>query len=43
MKQQFDQAVEKAYQASILAPILDQEELEEDMDQEEASGMSMEM
>lgn len=43
MKQQFDQAVENAYQASILRPILEQEELEEDMEQEEASGMSMEM
>ena len=43
MKQQFDQAVEKAYQESVLTPVLDQDEPEEEMEQEEAGGMSMEM
>ena len=43
MKQLFDQTVENAYQQSMLAPVLDQEEMEEDMDPEEESGMSMEM
>lgn len=43
MKQLFDQTVENAYQQSMLAPVLDQEEMEEDMDPEEEAGMSMEM
>lgn len=43
MKQQFDQAVEKAYQESVLTPVLDQDEPEEGMEQEEATGMSMGM
>ena len=43
MKQQFDQAVEKAYQDNILTPVLDVDEPEEDMDMEEAPGMSMGM
>ena len=43
MKQQFDQAVEKAYQESLLTPVLEQDEPEEDMEQEEAAGMSMGM
>ena len=42
MKQQFDQAVETAYQESIHAMTYEQEEPEEDMEQEE-DGMSMEM
>lgn len=40
MKQQFDQAVENAYQESILAMDSDQRE---GMEQEETVGMSMEM
>lgn len=43
MKQQFDQAVEKAYQDYVLTPVLDVDEPEEDMDMEEAPGMSMGM
>ena len=43
MKQMFDQAVEKAYQESVLTPVLDQDEPEEGMEQEEAAGMSMGM
>lgn len=43
MEQQFDQAVENAYQESILTPVLDQDEPEEGMEQEEAAGMSMGM
>lgn len=43
MKQQFDQAVENAYQESILTPVLDQDEPEESMEQEEATSMSMGM
>lgn len=43
MKQLFDQTVENAYQQSMVAPVLDQEEMEEDMDPEEEAGMSMEM
>ena len=43
MKQLFDQTVENAYQQSMLVPVLDQEEMEEDMDPEEETGMSMEM
>ncbi|MBR2036817.1 MAG: septation protein SpoVG family protein [Lachnospiraceae bacterium] len=43
MKQLFDQTVENAYQQSMLAPVLDQEEMEEDMDPEEEAGLSMEM
>lgn len=43
MKQQFDQAVEKAYQENVLAPVLDQDEAEEEMEQEESAGMSMGM
>ena len=39
----FDQTVENAYQQSMVAPVLDQEEMEEDMDPEEEAGMSMEM
>ena len=43
MKQLFDQTVENAYQQSMVAPVLDQEEMEEDMDPEEEAGLSMEM
>lgn len=43
MKQQFDQAVENAYQESVLTPVLDQDEPEEGMEQEETIGMSMGM
>ena len=43
MKQFFDQTVENAYQQSMVAPVLDQEEMEEDMDPEEEAGLSMEM
>ena len=43
MKQQFDQAVETAYQQSVLTPVLDQDEAEEEMEQEESAGMSMGM
>ncbi len=43
MKQQFDQAVETAYQESVLTPVLDQDEPEEGMEQEEDTGMSMGM
>ncbi len=43
MKQQFDQAVETAYQECILTPVLDQDEPEEGMEQEEATSMSMGM
>ena len=43
MKQLFDQTVENAYQQSMVAPVLDQEEMEEDMDPEEGAGLSMEM
>lgn len=43
MKQQFDQAVETAYQESIHAMTYEQEEPEEDMEPEEESGMSMGM
>ena len=43
MKQKFDQAVEKAYQESILTSVLDQDEPEEEMEQEESAGMSMGM
>jgi len=42
MKQQFDQAVENAYQQSI-QPVQEQEEPGEDMEPEEESGMSMGM
>lgn len=43
MKQQFDQAVEKAYQENVLAPVLDQDDAEEEMEQEESAGMNMGM
>lgn len=43
MKQQFDMAVETAYQESVLTPVLDQNEPEEGMEQEETTGMSMGM
>lgn len=43
MKQQFDMAVETAYQESVLTPVLDQDEPEEGMEQEESAGMSMGM
>ena len=43
MKQQFDQAVETAYQECILTPMLDQDEPEEGMEPEETAGMSMGM
>lgn len=43
MKQQFDQAVENAYQESILTPVIVQDEPEEGMEQEEVTGMSMGM
>lgn len=40
---QFDMAVETAYQESVLAPVLGQDEPEESMEQEEDTGMSMGM
>ena len=43
MKQLFDQTVETAYQESVHVMTQEQEALEEDMEQEEESGMSMEM
>lgn len=43
MKQQFDQAVETAYQQSIQTQTMEQDDLEEGMEQEEATGMSMGM
>ena len=43
MKQQFDQAVETAYQQSVLTPVLDQYEADEEMEQEESAVMSMGM
>ena len=43
MKQQFDQAVEKAYQESVLTPVLNQDEPEAEMEQEEDTGMNMGM
>lgn len=43
MKQQFDQAVEKAYQENVLTPVLDVGEPEEGMDMEETPGMNMGM
>lgn len=43
MKQQFDQAVETAYQECILTPVRDQDEPEEGMEPEETAGMSMGM
>ena len=35
--------VEKAYQENVLAPVLDQDEAEEEMEQEESAGMNMGM
>lgn len=43
MKQQFDQAVETAYQECILTPVRDQDEPEEGMEPEETAGLSMGM
>ena len=43
MKQQFDMAVETAYQESVQTQTMEQDELEEGMEQEEDTGMSMGM
>lgn len=43
MKQQFDMAVETAYQESVQTQTMDQDEPEEGMEQEEDTGMSMGM
>ena len=49
MKEQFDQVILNAYQNSVLMPVLNDDMpeeaagLEENMDQEEGSGMSMGM
>lgn len=43
LKEQFDQIVQKAYQDSILSPVLNDDEPEEGMEQEEESGMNMGM
>lgn len=45
LKEQFDRIVEKAYQDSILSPVLNDDGSEEEMEpeQEETSGMSMGM
>ena len=43
LKEQFDQIVQKAYQDSILSPILNDDEPEEGMEQEEEAGMNMGM
>lgn len=43
MKEQFDQIVQKVYQDSVVHPVLNDDAPEERMEQEEASGMSMEM
>ncbi len=49
MKEQFDQVILDAYQNSVLSPVLNDDmpeegaDLEENMDQEEGSGMSMGM
>lgn len=43
MKQQFDMAVETAYQESVQTQTMEQDETEEGMGQEEGTGMSMGM
>ncbi len=43
LKEQFDQIVQKAYQDSILSPVLDEDAPEEGMEQEEDTGMNMGM
>ena len=43
MKQKFDMAVETAYQESVQTQTMEQDEPEEGMEQEEATGMSMGM
>lgn len=43
MKQQFDMAVETAYQESVQTHTMEQDEQEEGMEQEETTGMSMGM
>lgn len=43
LKEQFDQIVQKAYQDSILSPVLNDDGPEEGMEQEEESGMNMGM
>lgn len=43
MKQQFDMAVETAYQESVQTQTMEQAEPEEGMEQEETTGMSMGM
>ena len=49
MKEQFDQVILEAYQNSVLSPVLNDDmpeegaDLEENMDHEEGSGMSMGM
>ena len=43
MKQQFDMAVETAYQESVQTQTMEQDEPEEGMEQEEDAGMSMGM
>lgn len=43
LKEQFDQIVQKAYQDSILSPVLNDNASEEDMEPEEEAGMNMGM
>lgn len=43
LKEQFDQIVQKAYQDSILSPVLNDDGPEEGMEQEEEAGMNMGM
>lgn len=43
LKEQFDQIVQKAYQDSILSPVLNDNAPEEDMEPEEEAGMNMGM
>lgn len=43
LKEQFDQIVQKAYQDSILSPVLNDNAAEEDMEPEEEAGMNMGM
>ncbi len=43
LKEQFDQIVQKAYQDSILSPVLNDDAPGEDMEPEEETGMNMGM
>ncbi len=43
LKEQFDQIVQKAYQDSILSPVLNDDAPGEDMEPEEEAGMNMGM